>query len=135
GLIMLFRLVPQRVVGTDVLHAAILLWAAALAHIVAGNVDFALAGNILAGSIPGVWAGSHLAVRIPVATLRTILAVVLIGSGVGLLTKAGLDVPPAVLGAFPVAVALVLGSVALRARHAESSDAVRRAPPPLPSRS
>ncbi|MGI8846340.1 MAG: sulfite exporter TauE/SafE family protein, partial [Thermoleophilaceae bacterium] len=93
GLIMLFRLVPQRVVGTDVFHAAILLWAAALAHVVAGNVDFVLAGNILLGSVPGVWAGSHLSVRIPVATLRTILAMVLIGSGLGLLTKAGVGVP------------------------------------------
>jgi uncharacterized protein len=39
GLILLFRLSPQRVVGTDVFHAAILLWAAGLAHVSAGNVD------------------------------------------------------------------------------------------------
>ncbi len=136
GLIMLFRLVPQRVVGTDVFHAAILLWAAALAHIVAGNVDFVLAGNILAGSIPGVWAGSHLSVRIPVATLRTILAVVLIGSGLGLLAKSGVKIPAAVLGAFPAAVVLMLLGVALRGRKrgAEGADAVGPTPPPLPSR-
>jgi uncharacterized membrane protein YfcA len=136
GLIMLFRLVPQRVVGTDVFHAAILLWAAALAHIVAGNVDFMLAGNILAGSIPGVWAGSHLSVRIPVATLRTILAVVLIGSGLGLLAKSGVQIPPVVLAAFPAAVVLMLLGVALRGRKrgAEGADAVGPTPPPLPSR-
>jgi uncharacterized membrane protein YfcA len=121
GLIMLFRLVPQRVVGTDVFHAAILLWAAALAHIVAGNVDFALAGNILVGSVPGVWVGSHLSVRIPVATLRTILAVVLIGSGLGLLAKAGVGVPAAVLGAFPVAVALMVAAVARRSVSAQAA--------------
>ena len=57
GLILLFRLVPTRVVGTDVFHAAILLWAAATAHLVAGNVDFGLAANILLGSLPGVWIG------------------------------------------------------------------------------
>src|SRR5690349_11434351 len=45
GLIMIFRLVPQRVVGTDVFHAAVLLWAAAAAHVIAGNVDFGLAAN------------------------------------------------------------------------------------------
>ena len=45
GLILLFRLSPQRVVGTDVFHAAILLWAAGLAHVTAGNVDFGLAGH------------------------------------------------------------------------------------------
>jgi len=48
-LILAFRLVPRRVVGTDVFHAALLLWAAALAHVVAGNVDFALAGTLLIG--------------------------------------------------------------------------------------
>jgi uncharacterized protein len=105
ALILAFRLVPRRVVGTDVFHAAILLWAAALAHIVAGNVDFALAGTILLGSVPGVWLGSHWSVRIPVAALRTVLGVVLIGAGLGLATKAGLDVPAPVLAAVPVAIA------------------------------
>jgi uncharacterized protein len=105
-LILAFRLVPRRVVGTDVFHAAILLWAAAIAHVVAGNVDFALAGTILLGSVPGVWLGSHWAVRIPVGTLRTVLGVVLVGAGLGLATKAGLDVPGPVLAAVPVAIAL-----------------------------
>src|SRR5918911_930694 len=45
GLIVLFRLAPRQVVGTDVFHAAILLWAAAIAHVIAGNVDFGLAGT------------------------------------------------------------------------------------------
>ena len=64
-LIAYYRLVPRNVVGTDVFHAAILLWAAAIAHIVAGNVDFGLVGAILIGSIPGVWIGSHLSVKLP----------------------------------------------------------------------
>ena len=122
GLIMLFQLVPQRVVGTDVFHAAILLWAAALAHIVAGNVDFLLAGNILLGSVPGVWLGSHMSVRIPVATLRTVLAVVLIGSGLGLLTKAGVGVPAWVLAAFPVFVALLVARSIRGRRAARAGD-------------
>ena len=58
GLILFFRLTPYRVVGTDIFHAALLLWAAAAAHIVAGNVDYRLAGTILIGSVPGVWFGS-----------------------------------------------------------------------------
>ncbi|GAC1522371.1 MAG: sulfite exporter TauE/SafE family protein [Thermoleophilaceae bacterium] len=94
ALILVFRLVPTRVVGTDVFHAAILLWAAAAAHVVAGNVDFALAGTILIGSVPGVWIGSHVSVRVPAATLRSALAVVLLGSGLGLFSKAGASVPP-----------------------------------------
>lgn len=79
GLILIFRLTPYRVVGTDILHAAILLWAAAMAHVVAGNVDYALAGTILIGSVPGVWIGSHMSVRLPAGTLRTVLGVVLMG--------------------------------------------------------
>jgi uncharacterized membrane protein YfcA len=62
-LIAVFRLTPKKVVGTDVFHAAILLWAAGLAHWVNGNVDFTLAGNILLGSVPGVIVGSHFAAR------------------------------------------------------------------------
>ena len=123
GLILLFQLVPQRVVGTDVFHAAILLWAAALAHVASGNVDFGLAANILVGSVPGVWIGSNLSVKVPVATLRTILAIVLLGSGLGLLAKAGVGVPGAVLGAFPVAVAVVIGAVTLRDRRREAPSA------------
>ena len=61
GLILGFRLSPHRVVGTDVAHAAVLLWVAALAHVVSGNVDYGLAGTLLIGSIPGVWVGAHIA--------------------------------------------------------------------------
>ena len=133
GLILLFRLVPRRVVGTDVFHAAILLWAAAAAHIVAGNVDFALAGTILLGSVPGVWLGSHWSVRVPVAALRTTLAVLLIGAGLALLIKAGLGIPTAALAAFPVAVAALLIGAVLRDRRVEKR--LRESPldAPLPS--
>ena len=108
ALILVFRLVPTRVVGTDVFHAAILLWAAAIAHVVSGNVDFALAGTILLGSVPGVWIGSHASVRVPTGALRTALGIVLLDCGLALLTKAGLGVPATVL----VGVPLVLGLLA-----------------------
>jgi uncharacterized membrane protein YfcA len=81
-LIAVFRLTPKKVVGTDVFHAAILLWAAGIAHWVGGNVDFALAGNILLGSVPGVIVGSHFAARAPTGFLRTALGVVLVASGI-----------------------------------------------------
>jgi uncharacterized protein len=110
ALIMVYRLVPTRVVGTDVFHAAILLWAAAAAHLVAGNIDYALAGTILLGSVPGVWLGSHWSVRLPVSTLRTALGIVLIGAGLGLLTKAGFGVPAPVLASVPVVLAFAIGT-------------------------
>jgi len=80
-LIAVYRLMPRKVVGTDVFHAAILLWAAGIAHWVGGNVDFVLAGNILLGSVPGVVVGAHFAARAPLGFLRTSLGVVLIASG------------------------------------------------------
>jgi uncharacterized membrane protein YfcA len=120
GLILLFRLSPRRVVGTDVFHAAILLWAAGLAHVFAGNVDFGLAGTILLGSVPGVWLGSHWSVRVEPAVLRTTLAVVLIGAGLALLIKAGLDIPVAVIVPFPAAVIVLLVVTMLRARKARA---------------
>src|SRR5947208_411233 len=106
GLIMLFRLTPQRVVGTDVFHAAVLLWAAALAHVVAGNVDFALAGTILIGSIPGVWVGSGLTMRLPVGVMRATLAIVLLAAGLALLEKADIGIAPSIVIGVPVVVGL-----------------------------
>ena len=120
GLILLFRLSPQRVVGTDVFHAAILLWAAGLSHIVAGNVDFALAGTILIGSVPGVWLGSHWSVRVDPAVLRVTLAVVLIGAGLALLIKAGLGIPIGVIVPFPLAVVALLVVTMYRTRRARA---------------
>jgi uncharacterized membrane protein YfcA len=106
ALIMLFRLTPHRVVGTDVFHAAVLLWAASVAHFASGNIDFALAGSILIGSVPGVWVGSHLAVRMPERGLRPALGIVLLASGLGLVTKAGVAIPAYVLVGVPVLLAI-----------------------------
>jgi len=131
-LILAFRLVPRRVVGTDVFHAALLLWAAALAHVVAGNVDFALARTLLIGSVPGVWLGSHWSVRIPVGALRTVLGVVLVGAGLGLATKAGLDVPTPVLAAVPLAIGVVALAPWLRRRLARGPRPVPEPPDALP---
>jgi len=86
-LIAVFRLTPQRVVGTDIFHAAVLLWAAGAAHWVGGNVDFELAGNILLGSIPGVLVGGKLALKTGKNALRGMLSAVLIASGIALITK------------------------------------------------
>jgi uncharacterized protein len=93
-LIAVFRLTPTRVVGTDVFHAAVLLWAAGLAHWVNGSVDFALAGNILLGSVPGVIVGSHYAAKAPTGFLRTALGVVLVASGIVTVQKGDPDIWP-----------------------------------------
>ncbi|HEX4805659.1 MAG TPA: sulfite exporter TauE/SafE family protein [Conexibacter sp.] len=106
GLIMLYRLTPRRVVGTDVFHAALLLWVASIAHLVSGNVDLLLAGNILIGSIPGVWIGTNLATRLPDGALRPALGIVLLAAGLALFNKAGAHFPISVIFLGPAAVAL-----------------------------
>ena len=111
ALILIFRLTPHRVVGTDVFHAALLLWTAALAHMAAGNVDFALAGTLLLGSVPGVWLGAALLPLVPVAGLRPALGCVLLGAAMGVLSKAGLDLPAAVIVGVPLAAGVLAFAV------------------------
>jgi uncharacterized membrane protein YfcA len=106
ALILVFKLTPHRVVGTDVFHAAILLWAAGLAHIVSGNVDFVLMGTILVGSLPGVLVGTQLVTRVPAAGLRPVLGCVLLASALGVLSKAGVAVSPTALIGVPLGVGL-----------------------------
>jgi hypothetical protein len=131
-LIVVFRLTPQRVVGTDVFHAAILLWAAGLAHWVGGNVDFVLAANILLGSIPGVLIGTQLAVRVPQGFLRAALGTVMIAASITLLTK---EHPPVSVVAPSLAVAglTIAGLFAIqiglhRQRQRRLDDRAQRAP-------
>jgi uncharacterized protein len=115
ALILFYKLSPRRVVGTDVFHAALVMWTAGLAHLVSGNVDFGLMGTILVGSLPGVWIGTALIPHVPVAALRNTLGVVLIAAALGVGSKAGAGYGPGVI----VAVPLLLGaaSYALHRRH------------------
>ena len=124
ALILVFKLTPHRVVGTDVFHAAILLWAAGLAHIASGNVDFLLMATILCGSLPGVVIGTALITHVPAAGLRPALGCVLLGSALGVMSKAGVDVPPAVLIGLPLTVGLIafLLERARRARRLSPND-------------
>jgi uncharacterized membrane protein YfcA len=86
-LIVIYRLTPRRVVGTDVVHAAIVLWAAGIAHFGHGNVDLGLAGNILIGSVPGVVVGAALMNKVNQDWLRIALGVVLMASGIATIQK------------------------------------------------
>jgi len=119
-LIMLYKLKPRRVVGTDVFHAALLLWSAGLAHWASGNVDCALMGTIPIGSLPGVWIGTAIVPYVPVAALRTALGIVLAAASLGVLTKAGVDVPIGVVAAVPVVLG-VLSWLVVRHRPAPAT--------------
>lgn len=91
GLMMLlvFPLSAAVVIGTDITHAAALLWVAGVGHIVAGNVNFTAMGWLLIGSIPGVLLGSRVTVRMPDRVLRVALALTLFLSGLKLIGLPG----------------------------------------------
>ena len=114
-LILLYKLTPRRVVGTDVFHAAVLLWTAGLAHFISGNVDLGLMATILIGSLPGVWIGTALVPYVPVVGLRYTLGIVLAAASLGVLTKAGVDIHPGVIVGVPV------GARRLRVAHAQAA--------------
>jgi hypothetical protein len=84
AMLLLFPLTARRIVGTDMLHAAALLWVAGAGHLLHGNVDLHAIGWLLIGSIPGVLLGSHLSIRVPEQALRIAFAFVLVLSGIKL---------------------------------------------------
>jgi hypothetical protein len=91
SLLVIFPMRAHRVVGTDIFHAAALLYVAGLGHWLAGNVDFAILGWLLLGSIPGVLVGGRLTLSIPEHSLRLLLAGVLGLAGIKLLDVPGAE--------------------------------------------
>lgn len=84
AMLLIYPLTARKIVGTDVFHAAALLWVAGASHLAHGNVDVHAMGWLLVGSIPGVLLGSQMSIRIPDTALRIGFAVVLILSGIKL---------------------------------------------------
>jgi uncharacterized membrane protein YfcA len=119
GLTMLvvFPLRAHKIVGTDILHAAGLLYVAGFGHFVAGNVDLHVVGWLLVGSIPGVLVGSQLTLKFPDRPLRLVLAGVLGLSGLKLLDVPGTSIPiVALLGVGLAALAAYVAKESLAAR-------------------
>jgi uncharacterized membrane protein YfcA len=87
-MVLVYPLTMPKIVGTDIFHAAALLWVAGVGHMVAGNVDYHATLWLLTGSIPGVLISSRFTVRMPDVILRVALGTILMLSGLKLL-----DVP------------------------------------------
>ena len=123
ALLLLFPLSATRMVGTDLLHAALLLWIAGAGHLVHGNVDVHAIVWLLMGSIPGVLIGSHLSIRVPDRALRVAFASILVLSGIKLVKAPAADTIIEV-GVALMAVAFVAWSVQmLRQRRVFAHDA------------
>ncbi|MHB1243440.1 MAG: sulfite exporter TauE/SafE family protein [Gaiellaceae bacterium] len=124
GLVMLlvFPLTASKVVGTDIFHAAALLWVAGAGHLVAGNVDLRATGWLLIGSIPGVLLGSQVSVNLPDRALRLGLALTLTLAGIKLAGVPGAE----------IAIVVVLGAAALALLGAGLRRLARRSGRPVP---
>ena len=105
AMLLVYPLTAQKIVGTDILHAAALLWVAGLGHLLHGNVNLHAMAWLLVGSIPGILLGSQMSIRIPERSLRFAFAFVLVLSGIKIV-----GVPQASL---IVVVTLAVGAFAL----------------------
>ena len=93
----------SRLVATDLAQAVPMVGAAALGHLVYGEVNLALSAAILVGAIPGTYIGSRISAVGPDLLIRPVLAVVLYASAVKLL---GIDLVQPV----PLAVAVLVAA-------------------------
>lgn len=84
-LVMTVPLTADRLVGTDVAHAFLLVGVAAVGHLFLGDVDLGLAAKLLVGSVPGVVIGSRLTLWVPRRPLQIGLAGLLLSTSVSLL--------------------------------------------------
>ena len=125
GLAMLFAypLTAPKMVGTDMFHAAILLWVAGISHLIHGDVDKHAMLWLLTGSIPGVLIGSHLSVRVPDRSLRIGFGVVLVLSGLKLVNVPQANVVVAVGLGVSIAVAVIVWLYGRRVRRFQRLEA------------
>jgi uncharacterized membrane protein YfcA len=113
-MVLVYPLTMPRIVGTDIFHAAALLWVAGIGHLIVGDVDMHAVAWLLVGSVPGILISSRYTVKVPDMTIRGGLGGILIISGLKLL-----NVPYANwvlgfgLGALVVVLAIYTASVML----------------------
>ena len=75
------RMLPTKIVGTDLAHAVPLTFVAGMGHLLLGNVDFMLLGTLLIGSLPAIWVGTRLGQQLPAKLLQVLLATILMVIG------------------------------------------------------
>ncbi|MGZ4290096.1 MAG: sulfite exporter TauE/SafE family protein [Gaiellaceae bacterium] len=123
AMLLIYPLTAQRIVGTDMLHAALLLWVAGAGHLLHGNVDLHAMAWLLVGSIPGVLIGSHLSIRVPERALRMAFAFVLALSGIKLVKLPNADTIIEIGIAVGIVVFLGWTAQLLRTRRIPAHDA------------
>ena len=123
AMLLVYPLTAPKIVGTDMLHAALLLWVAGAGHLLHGNVDLHAMAWLLVGSIPGVLVGSHLSIRVPERALRIAFAFVLVLSGIKLVGVPAATLIIEIAVALGGLVLLAWGAISLRQRRLPVQDA------------
>ncbi len=119
-------LAAGQLVGTDLVQAVPLVGAAALGHLLFGDVKFGLAAALMIGAIPGVLIGARISSRAPDHIIRPILVIVLLASGAKLL-----EFPNAlILGFLGAATVVGLALLGRSAVKKPSESAAEAALPP-----
>src|ERR671936_270227 len=123
-MVLVYPLTIPKIVGTDIFHAAALLWVAGLGHLIRGNVDLHAMAWLLIGSVPGILLASKFPLRIPDRPLRLGLAGVLGLSGLKLVNVPEATYVLAIGVAVVVGALLWWGLVAMRAPRAAPARAL-----------
>ncbi len=84
-MVLVYPLSMATIVGTDIFHAAALLWVAGIGHLLSGDVSMHATLWLLTGSVPGILFSSRFTVRAPEVVLRAALGGILVLSGLKLL--------------------------------------------------
>jgi uncharacterized membrane protein YfcA len=116
-------------VGTDIVQAVPLVLAAALGHILFGDLHLDVTLALLVGSVPGVIIGSLVSARAPGGVVRPVLGVVLVASGLKLL-----EVPTVATGVILVALVLAAPPAWILARRYAPAAAPQAPAEELPTR-
>ncbi|HJQ49320.1 MAG TPA: sulfite exporter TauE/SafE family protein [Gaiellaceae bacterium] len=84
-MVLVYPLTMPRIVGTDIFHAAALLWVAGAGHLIIGDVDLHATAWLLLGSVPGILISARYTLKVPDLTIRGGLGGILVISGLKLL--------------------------------------------------
>jgi uncharacterized membrane protein YfcA len=117
-IVMLMLLYPtlssREMVGTDLVQAIPLVGAAAIGHLIFGNLALGLTLSVMVGAMPGVYLGAHVSARASDRYIRPVLVAVLAISALKLL-----DVPNgALLGTSTVALVALATAFLVSQRRA-----------------
>lgn len=76
-MLIIYNTSTRKLIGSDIVHATILLFTAGIIHLFIGSIDWWLTLTLLAGSIPGVLLGSYLVKFVPRKLLKSVLVLIL----------------------------------------------------------